>query len=81
MNLTMPGALIRDWRKRLKMSQAGLATALGLGQQAISTWERLGEVQPAHWPALVEALKLSPSETAQLQQALLDQYAPASEAA
>lgn len=72
-----PGVLIRTWRRRAGHSQAQLGGKIGLGQQAISVWERGGEVPASHWPALATALQLSDEETEQLRTALLDQYVEA----
>jgi len=75
------GEQIKDWRKRAGLRQQDLAELVGVTQAAISRWEGGAEVQAAHWPALAAALQLSDMETARLCQALIDQYAPASEAA
>ena len=72
---------IRTWRKRARVTQADLAAALGVTQGAVSKWECGAEVPPAHWPAIAAALHLDAEETAQFQQALLQQYAPAQQAA
>jgi len=53
------GALIRDARERLGMEQSELAQRLGVGQQAVSTWERgRGKPRRGAIEALARALEL-----------------------